>query len=565
MNNTYIAITIGPIYKTFQSVRHTRELWAASFCFSYLMRNINEQLRDNGKKTQDDFILPHLKDDDKKYFFKELKGYGFFPDRLIFKSKEGDLVILISAIDKAFDKLADIIKGILSAEKDSVLDFLKGYFQISYIEKTLPLPGKEDESDMSNVILGLSPYLDSLEQQNKYVLEEPSTNYLYQFFKKVNDRKNEEESFLDKHFEIEDVNDNIRVESLIEIATRELRKPTINYKGLVNANLWERRGKKQGEDNPVKASDTAFLEALIEECRKKYTDDKTPFRSYHKYYCIIQGDGDKMGATLKGIKTDKEVQDFSYKLTNWAKGTYLVVKDYGGVPIYVGGDDLLCIVPVANGKENVFDLIHKIDNIFKNEFMEAIPTLSFGLSITYYKYPLGEAIDKVYQLLKRAKDEGGNRMAVQIIKHSGNEMVTVFDKTSGLYKQTLIEFLKVLDDKNASSSSITYKLRDNEKVFEQIGLLPKRVNHFINHLTDSKAELIERLTDPQKQTNEFNDLPNDEKFVHLVKETVARVYRQKANEVISQNMDKISDAAMKEIFSMLRIVKFVKGLDDDKV
>lgn len=564
MTNTYIAITIGPIYKTFQNVRRTRELWAASFCFSFLMRNINEQLRDKGKKTQDDFILPYLKDNQKDYFFKELKGYGFFPDRLIFKSKEGDLDILISAIDTAFDKLAEIISGILSADKTPILNFLKGYFQISYIEKATPQPEKEDEADMSNVILGLSPYLDTLEQQNKFVLEEPSTNYLYQFFEKVNDRKNEEESFLDKHFEIEDINEHKRVESLIEIATRELRKPKINYKGLVNAKLWKQKGKKKGEDNPDKASDTAFLEALIEECRNKYSDDKNPFRSYHKYYCIIQGDGDKMGATLKLLQKDEDVQDFSYKLTNWAKGTYKAVKDYGGVPIYVGGDDLLCIVPVANGKKNVFDLIRKVDNIFNDEFKEAIPTLSFGLSITYYKYPLGEAIDKAYLLLKKTKDEGGNRVAAQIIKHSGNEMVTVFDKTSNLYKQTLSDFLKVLDNKDALSRSITYKLRDNAEVFKQIGLQPERITYFINHLTDSKAELIERLSDRLKQTDEFNKLDDDEKFVHLVKETVARVYRQKANEVISQNMDKISEAAMKEIYSMLRIVKFVKGLDDDK-
>ena len=95
-------------------------------------------------------------------------------------------------------------------------------------------------------------------------------------------------------------------------------------------------------------------------------------------------------------------------------------------------------------------------------------------------------------------------------------------------------------------------------------MLYEVITHFINHLTDSDAELIERLTDPQKQTDEFDKLAKDEKFVHLVKETVARVYRQKADDVINQNMDKISEAAMKEIFSMLRIVKFVKGLDDDK-
>jgi CRISPR-associated protein Cmr2 len=559
MNNTYIAITIGPIYKTFRNVRRTRELWAASFCFSFLMRNINDQLRHKGIES-DDFILPYFKEEEKKGLF-ELKGYGLFPDRLIFKSKEGDLELLMQSIDKAFDILADKISGVIGAKDHTkVLDFLKGYFQISYIEKELT------EKEMENVILGLSPYLDSLEQQNKYVLEEPKPNYLYQFFEKVNDRKDDKETFLDEHFEIQDINGNKRVESLIEISTRELRKPEINYVGLVNSYLWEKKGQsqKQGEDKPDKATDTDFLDALVQKCRKNYTETENPFRSYHKYYCIIQGDGDKIGTTLQGLNTVDRVKDFSIKLINWAKETYKAVKGYGGVPIYVGGDDLLCIVPVANGAKNVFDLMSDIDRIFKHEFPDAIPTLSFGLSITYYKYPLGEAIDKVYHLLKQAKEEGGNRIAAQIIKHSGNEMVTVFDKSSDLYRQTLTEFLKVLNNEDALSSGISYKLRDNAEVIKQIGLLPKRITYFINHLTDSEAELIDRLTDSAKQENEYNKLEDKEKFAHLIKETVARVYRQKANEIIEQNMDKISEAAMKEIFSMLRIVKFVKGLDDDK-
>ncbi len=52
--------------------------------------------------------------------------------------------------------------------------------------------------------------------------------------------------------------------------------------------------------------------------------------------------------------------------------------------------------------------------------------------------------------------------------------------------------------------------------------------------------------------------------MRLVKNTISRVYEQKAKEIIDQNMEKISEAAMKEIYSMLRIVKFVKGIDDDK-
>ncbi|RYU93038.1 type III-B CRISPR-associated protein Cas10/Cmr2 [Emticicia agri] len=36
----YHAITIGPIYQTFRNARQTREVWAASFLFSYLAKGI---------------------------------------------------------------------------------------------------------------------------------------------------------------------------------------------------------------------------------------------------------------------------------------------------------------------------------------------------------------------------------------------------------------------------------------------------------------------------------------------------------------------------------------------
>lgn len=545
--NNYIAHTIGPIYKTFQNVRRTRELWAASFCFSFLMRNINEQLREKGVKSED-FILPYFEENDNEELF-HLKGYGFFPDRLIFKSKEGAIDLLINSIDTAFDRLAVIVGQVISIKKDDIIVFLKNYFQISYIEKSLI------ESKRSNVILELSPYLDTLEQQNKFLTREPDPNYLYLFFTQINDRKNKsEKSFLDDHYEITDINGTIRVESLIEIATRELI-PKTSYKKLINANLWDTKGKDIDSDSDGKASDTKFLEALIKDCATKYPkENDNPFQSYHKYYCILQADGDKMGSALKLLNSDKEVQKFSNHLTNWARKTYKAVKGYQGVPIYIGGDDLLCIVPVCNGKENVFDLIREIDTIFKTEFTKAIPTLSFGLSVTYYKYPLAEAFVKAYDLLKQAKKEGGNRIAAQIIKHSGSEMISVFDKSSELYKKTLHNFLQLLNDKEASNSSITYKIRDNEKVFEQIGLMPDRVTQFINHLTDSKDE----------GDSDFSKLDKDEKYIRLVKDTICRVYKQKADELTSQNMDKISEAAMKEIYSMLRIVKFVKGLDDDK-
>ena len=154
------------------------------------------------------------------------------------------------AIRSYYDLLGGIIADILFADNEAVIAFLKNYFQISYIEKELP------DSEMSNVILRLSPYLDTLEQQNKFVREEPEPNYLYKFFEQVNNRKNaDRKSFLDKHYEITDSNHKIRIESLIEIATRELKNIEINYTELVNKHLWDKDNWKdkdnEKKENPI--------------------------------------------------------------------------------------------------------------------------------------------------------------------------------------------------------------------------------------------------------------------------------------------------------------------------
>ena len=54
----HTAITLGPIYKTFMYAKKTRELWAASYLFSYLMKTLIVAF-----KTADndiDIIIPFI-------------------------------------------------------------------------------------------------------------------------------------------------------------------------------------------------------------------------------------------------------------------------------------------------------------------------------------------------------------------------------------------------------------------------------------------------------------------------------------------------------------------------
>ncbi len=70
--SNYMAITLGPIYKTFENVRKTREIWAASYIFSFISKRLIEYIRTIDKTL---IIVPSYDPD-------SLKGIGLYPDRI---------------------------------------------------------------------------------------------------------------------------------------------------------------------------------------------------------------------------------------------------------------------------------------------------------------------------------------------------------------------------------------------------------------------------------------------------------------------------------------------------
>jgi len=134
----YIALTIGPIYKTLQNAKKPKELFTASYLFSYIMKKIIEQLK------QREFVIPYIKDEE---IFREDSDVGLFHDRFIFQAQDGDLKRLQKIID---DVLEDVAKKLKSTQKE-----IKEYMQINYVEKEL--------ANGANPIIELIPYLDTKE------------------------------------------------------------------------------------------------------------------------------------------------------------------------------------------------------------------------------------------------------------------------------------------------------------------------------------------------------------------------------------------------------------------
>ncbi len=134
---TYIALTIGPIYKTLANAKKPKELFASSYIFSYIMRNIIKEFRTR------EFVIPYIKDNS---IFDENSEVGLFHDRFIFEAQENDIYKLKSVIE---DVLKDVASKLELEYKD-----VEEYIQINYLER---------EIGDANPIEELSPYLDTKE------------------------------------------------------------------------------------------------------------------------------------------------------------------------------------------------------------------------------------------------------------------------------------------------------------------------------------------------------------------------------------------------------------------
>lgn len=134
----YIALTIGPIYKTLQNAKKPKELFSSSYIFSYIMREIIKNFETRK------FVTPYIEDET---IFDENLKVGLFHDRFIFESKENDIYKLKSVIE---DVLQDI-----SQKLNISFEETQEYLQINYLEKEL--------ANGANPILELTPYLNTKE------------------------------------------------------------------------------------------------------------------------------------------------------------------------------------------------------------------------------------------------------------------------------------------------------------------------------------------------------------------------------------------------------------------
>lgn len=202
-------------------------------------------------------------------------------------------------------------------------------------------------------------------------------------------------------------------------------------------------------------------------------------KSHHRYFCVVQADGDNVGKTVshKDLQ-DGEVLKISTELVKFGLSATTLIEDFGGLPIYAGGDDLLFIAPVI-GKDgtHIFRLLDDIENnafkgvkdvvdalhLMDDEGSEIQASLSFGVSISYYKYPLYEALESARNLLfcKAKNNKQKKAVAWSFRKHSGGTFDAAFSLKNEDLKKQFEELIEATTDKD-TVSAIAHKLRQEE-------------------------------------------------------------------------------------------------------
>lgn len=449
----YYGITVGPIMQTLMLTAKPAGLWCGSYIFSYLVRNLCEALMGSGVDKKD-FLAPCFEtqknDDGDLEIVQAIRGVGLFHDRIIFKGKDKTMPEISEIAEKTKRELGKRLAE--AANRPEAEDFMTRYLQIHIVCREV--------GDDENPVVVLSKYLDISELMYTFNQNYVS-NPILDLFDKDRDDGISVANFLKKSFLIEDCRG---------------QWPLI----------------KKGDTSIMNMEDIAGTCTAVKDLKQ------------YKYCALIKADGDNMTRVLVNLKEHDKIQDFTKCCLNYEVEAVKEIKNYGAVNIYAGGDDLMFIAPLtgSNG-DTLFNLLKSIRNkfykAFKDQAYEYLPTLSFGVVIHYYKFPLYEWTQEANAALengaKKVKDK--DTLVVNLTKHSGKKRMLVLEKIH--QSEVYTEFLKLVEAVQRGSittqgsfqeeflSSVPQKLQMFQTVFlEALRYGDQAVANFMENTFDAQ-------------------------------------------------------------------------------
>lgn len=442
-NRTYIGITIGPISRIMSYTRSLKSLWAASYLLSYIGKTLVTDFYKEGRT----FLKPHLD----QLMWDTKDGVGRFPDQYIFESQEGDWEEMWGKREQLFKSLGEQISQVIGhpENKEEIISYLRTTVKVYILEMSCP---------SNKAVEQIQQTFSLMECQDCYPDKE-GKNYLADYFEMVD----KDAGMLRDAYGNDSPNDGNRLFPTI-----------IERAGAIRDHLIDKRD--LNKDGSI---------AYLPTC--------------YKYIAFVSADGDHIGKAIGELENE-----VSKKLLSYNQKIAKVVANYHGQVIYAGGDDLLFYAPI----HLLFSLIEQIDKTFNSEVADALqpqlvakglstPSLSFGVSISYYKHPMTEAINLSEELLRKAKSEGRDRICWNSRKHSGQSAGATLMKEQLPSATALINTCCLCDE--FFLHSMGHYLQEHREILAYLLKLDEnRVKNYINSTFndeshENNADVIENI------------------------------------------------------------------------
>lgn len=543
----YVGITIGPIFKTIGEAISPAGLWFGSYFFSTVTKKLCEKLVEIPTVK----IFSPFYDSNSNQNPQE-DGIGRYHDRILL-SVDGNTVTeeaLQNIISEAKKEMAEKF-GLFNAKDFSV--FVDKYLRIDFVifnEETInEIIGKSGK-DGNNIAIILNDALDALELM-------------------AAGKGRTDMNLFASFFAGQKGNRNIYIkESKLFTDTRPNSQLVIKH---------------PDDSSDLKSIEDIALSRKKEENSSEEIPDGgvTPTRS--EYYAVVNSDGDKVGTLLKALCKDVDISQQSDRINSFSKACLdyageaaKLVGKYGGMTIYAGGDDLLFIAPV----HSLFSLCSELDEMFKKTLKKGLEevdlpddsinvSLSFGVAVQYVKYPLYEALERASVQLYKAKEScskrpngseisGGNRLGIELVKHSGKTVQLMVENEKLEMIDNLINYRATTNDQ--ALESVLYNLQDTEIIFK---LLFEKTAQNEFDFQKYKTRFLNNFNNPNQLT--YHDYL--EKIAEFFYNNYLEEYqdqdmvdtKEKVDLICTKRNMSIGEYYTKELQAILFLVKFWQG------
>jgi len=527
----YAGFTIGPIYDVLSNSKKTRELWFASYFFSWFMEKMAQKLFENDNVN---FITPFL--DKNKPFRENYSKIGIYHDRFVIESSKFDKKSLFKKINKASDETMDFfvelidnlrnslhIKYSHNESKKTVKNILENYIQRNFVVL------ESSHIEENSIVGSVDKYLNSMEENRSFNIGvSENTCFRCKTLPGVIERKITEEGgksnlcpicFMKfccyKSKCIENKTNIFSTPSTLHIAAAELLLDTDIKKALYP---------KTDEEIEQREYDIQEIETF------------TKVKRYHKYFAVVTADGDNLGKLAGNLDRPEELSE---RLLYFAEAAKDIVEDFKGKAIYIGGDDLLAFMPVAfrdgDSLKSVFDFATKLSDKYRDivDKGEGKTSISVGVNIAYYKFPLSRALDNAYKQLNIEAKKDKNTLAIMLTKHSGQKNEFSFKFNS-------------------------YDIESFENIFRKIFLEKIELPHSIHHNLYRYIKLMAAIEDKRQFTYFFENNFNEAEH-KICQEGIDLVRDMLKNSIDFSKGEKEIEKNIENILQKLKFIKFLRG------